>query len=192
MPIGQSVPLASMRVHGTAAQVQFDPTDDQGLSIDPKNNQVRLDGSGTTVIGNRSNASIHFSIPAPMTLETNKILIVSKAFFYFATPGPSVLLNKIELWDGKQTILSKDFTAGGSRMGLSGALDLSDKVGDANSFDKLYHIVRFSLGISIYVKFGVYLDTSEAVFGLPISFYGAGADFYSFTPLTEAHLHFPP
>jgi len=167
----QPTALTSMRVHGTAAQVEFPDTDLSGNPIDKTLNTVVYRGWGTVVEGYWDLVWVHFSIPTPKLVETDKALAVFKVFILFETTT-AVEVRQFDLWDGPDRFLALD------DLHLSGDFK---EVSSSNSWD-IDHVVSHSLGISVGVVFPSEIDSRRPE-RHPITFTGAGANFYTLAPM---------
>ena len=108
--LGRNDHYVSMRVHGNSAQIDFDPPDLPNKSI-----AVRRVTQGTHITSNfQSNASAHFSIPTPLTVERNAAFTFFGDFTRKPQPvfaGVSIWVVHIELYLNVSHVTFGDFTA---------------------------------------------------------------------------------
>lgn len=175
---GQTTPLTSMRVHGTAARIQFPEKDISNQPLDPQQSFVDYSSIGAIVHGYNARVWVHFSIPAPKPLEPNSLLIVSRVFVFYETIERYPEIQSVQVRDGKRSLLSK------SNLHLSGKL--TEKIVPANSWEP-DQIVLYSLGVSLEVQFPI-ATSKEGAAEDPITFTGAGADYSVFVPTVDSRI----
>src|SRR5262249_2170321 len=94
---GITIPLASMRVHGTSASVEFPDVGADGNPAFHGIDEALRRGWGTIVQAYRSLVWVHFSIPSPVPLEPGKALLVTKVYILFDSQEP--VIRHVHLWD---------------------------------------------------------------------------------------------